>query len=1184
MRYALALILVLLTSLAHAQIPQAGIDFTRNACTDRGAPIDCSQYITTTRALGTFCTSAAGVMTSVGVNTACITSAGLEVWEGRTNYNLQSNTFTDAGWTKSSSTVTAAAALAPDGTMTATKLTENSLNAGHYLRRVPDTGINAGTAVFSLYLKAAGRTAVGLLGSPRGIAIDLTTCTAQSMVPLGTALPNGAYGAASLANGWCRLWFADTTAIQAGVLIELMTGFASGNANYLGDGTSGVYVWQVGAQLGAFPTPPITTTTATVTRPADVHVASDRLATVLASATGSVSFTVNGSQAAVAATLVDANGTVVLGKTAGNLATTGLGATLSTANTATWTAINDAGLAWDAAGGIAQLNGGTVATDAVARTPAGPFRIGSTGGTAAFWNGNITRLSAFSSKLATPGRILDLAPIQIAAVPSLTPQQVTLSWPSTYGEVVSVDRWQDSGTPTSIGTSGTGGFTDSAVPAVNTVYSYRISRAVRGASVSATALAAISDMTKPFVCPLIPDVAANLLGVDRTESFNAPDGTTVAFTIRAPIAANMTTVSVPQCTTCTPGVSDDRANIMAQVASGKKVQLSAGDYIIDPGTNAYGLLGLSLTDFALVGAGRSGGVPLTRLHLKRGTGTALPKGIQFGGNRILLKDFSIDWDILCDSGGTCHGGNAIPGTISTIDSVTQRFTVQNPSYYVPDPTKPPDLRAVNNYLLTNRAWDLRQGGRVGFDGTFNPNFAVDGLYYYTLAGSRGYYADGGGAVGFVRTSVGIQLGAGGSDYSVEGVSIFGGGGPGIIIGSDGIGFRLSNFQITRKPDALLVSGEQPRLASVFGDSDANSTQGSILIENSEFGWVGDDWFYNRGAAIALQTLTSTSSFTLTTTGGNPGSGIAGHNLTGDALQFVDPNTLAIIGGVTVPATWDPQRDNGDGTWSRTAHFPAIPGLSPYIGLPAVQLPIVYEMPYSGPNLIVRNSCFHDGPSRLLLKSQNFLIDGNTFGNGYYSMIELSSDPEMLKEGPNPSNGIIRNNKMFGNGGGDLNAITGTSAGYYHSQGLGGGIVVYGIGGYNQNKGFIPGAVNNAVSAPYKNIWITDNLISFTQGVGMSVNGVGNGLIARNTIVNANTQPFTAGFGATYCGAASQGYQSAGSNQPWCLPKVAGQGSLMTTWSSDVVISGNRFLGTSIGGIFVAPNNTPWPRGILTMLH
>ncbi len=93
---------------------------------------------------------------------------------------------------------------------------------------------------------------------------------------------------------------------------------------------------------------------------------------------------------------------MLLGKTTGNLGTTSVGATLSTGNTGTWTGANDLGLAWDATGGIIQLNAGTVATDATARTPASTFHVGSTSGSSAFFNGYITRLTGYNTKLAFP--------------------------------------------------------------------------------------------------------------------------------------------------------------------------------------------------------------------------------------------------------------------------------------------------------------------------------------------------------------------------------------------------------------------------------------------------------------------------------------------------------------------------------------------------------------------------------------------------------------------------------------------------------------------------------------------------------------------------------------------------------------------------------------------------------------
>ena len=57
---------------------------------------------------------------------------------------------------------------------------------------------------------------------------------------------------------------------QIGIFTLLANGSVIGDAAYQGDGASGVYLWQADEQLGSFATSPITTTSAAVTRAADV--------------------------------------------------------------------------------------------------------------------------------------------------------------------------------------------------------------------------------------------------------------------------------------------------------------------------------------------------------------------------------------------------------------------------------------------------------------------------------------------------------------------------------------------------------------------------------------------------------------------------------------------------------------------------------------------------------------------------------------------------------------------------------------------------------------------------------------------------------------------------------------------------------------------------------------------------
>ena len=70
------------------------------------------------------------------------------------------------------------------------------------------------------------------------------------------------------------------------------------------------------------------------------------------------------------------------------------------------------------------------------------------------------------------------------------------------------------------------------------------------------------------------------------------------------------------------------------------------------------------------------------------------------------------------------------------------------------------------------------------------------------------------------------------------------------------------MQITRKPDYLL-RWKPARYFALVGDSDANQSGGNILIENSEFGYIDDDTFYDRGYAGPVASIDSSSQVTVT---------------------------------------------------------------------------------------------------------------------------------------------------------------------------------------------------------------------------------------------------------------------------------------------------------------------------------
>jgi hypothetical protein len=527
--------------------------------------------------------------------------------------------------------------------------------------------------------------------------------------------------------------------------------------------------------------------------------------------------------------------------------------------------------------------------------------------------------------------------------------------------------------------------------------------------------------------------------------------------------------------------------------------------------------------------------------------------------------------------------NVSTPTVMTAVS-SQRFTVNNPSYYIPDPTNPPTLKTLDGYRLSNYTYDFRGGARVGIvptatgpNGTgFNSNFASDGLYYYNLSGGFNL-PDGTEAVLFVKTAGCIDIGSAATNSTFENVACYGGGGTGLIVGSQSSNVRLSNIALTRKPDSALASGEQPRYVSFVGDSDSAFNYGNILIENSDFGFQDDDDFWMRGLMVKnLTSLTSTTGFTLDTTFQYPmTTGV------GNTIKFIDPNTYAEIGRTI--GSFSQSYNAGTGIWTWTVTYPSVPELTPYIGLTGTQLPAIAFPGLSSPNVIIRDSCFHDNHGRILAYNENVLIENNVFGNNYYGPIEMSwsfNTPSLeTLAGSGSSNIIVRNNSIVGVGGGDFSHVwdpLSISNGAGASGWNGAAIFVWGT---TQDGGFSPSGF------PFKNLQISNNFITNAAGLCITLISADTASVTGNDCVNNNTEPFIAGFDTTYCGTHSQGGQADGAGQPWCLSKTASQQSIFVAHSKnvDTTSTPNTFAGSTVGGVFTADTTLSVPSNYIFMM-
>ncbi len=164
---------------------------------------------------------------------------------GPNNLLLMSQRFDQAEWTKSGSTITADAATAPDGTLTADKLVEDVANSQH--RTFNNLGVTVSTAetvVYSIYAKAAERNFLFLAdNNGSGAFFNLTTGVVSD---LGSGVT--AVNATSVGNGWWRCCIARVPTTSSGRLAAGAS-TASGTNSYTGDPTKGIFIW--GAQIEA---------------------------------------------------------------------------------------------------------------------------------------------------------------------------------------------------------------------------------------------------------------------------------------------------------------------------------------------------------------------------------------------------------------------------------------------------------------------------------------------------------------------------------------------------------------------------------------------------------------------------------------------------------------------------------------------------------------------------------------------------------------------------------------------------------------------------------------------------------------------------------------------------------------------------------------------------------------------
>jgi hypothetical protein len=159
-------------------------------------------------------------------------------------YNLlqYSEMFSNAAWLKENSSITANTTTAPNGTLTADKLVENTSNSNHRTFQ-SYTAPSLGSYTYTCYAKQAGRTMFRIAIFDGG-----TTKTAFFNIANGTIFStiNCTSSITNVGDGWYRCTI---TATITSTSLQLQSWLSLPDATtvYTGDGTSGVFIW--GAQL-----------------------------------------------------------------------------------------------------------------------------------------------------------------------------------------------------------------------------------------------------------------------------------------------------------------------------------------------------------------------------------------------------------------------------------------------------------------------------------------------------------------------------------------------------------------------------------------------------------------------------------------------------------------------------------------------------------------------------------------------------------------------------------------------------------------------------------------------------------------------------------------------------------------------------------------------------------------------